>query len=78
MTVALQTDTSLAEGTTYDLVLLGRPDDQSLALHALKAEVPIQVGEVATPDAETSAAPLASTVVPEEAQEMEASPTSAG
>jgi hypothetical protein len=63
---------------TYDLIALGRPDDQTLTLLALMAEVPIQTGEVATPEAADEDAAIAETVVPEAIEEVEASPTPAG
>ena len=78
MTVALQTDATLEEGVTYDLIALGRPDDQTLTLLALMAPVAIQTGEVATPEAADADAAIAKTVVPQPIQEVEASPTPAG
>src|SRR5215211_1450921 len=78
MTVALQSDATFEEGVTYDLIALGRPDDQTLTLLALMAEVPIQTGEVATPEAADADAALAETVVPEAIEEVEVSPTPAG
>src|SRR5215211_5414111 len=78
MTVALESDATLEEGVTYDLIALGRPDDQTLTLLALMAEVPIQTGEVATPEAADADAALAETVVPEAIEEVEVSPTPAG
>src|SRR5215213_8734815 len=78
MTVALESDATFEEGVTYDLIALGRPDDQTLTLLALMAEVPIQTGEVATPEAADADAAIAETVVPEAIEEVEASPTPAG
>ncbi len=78
LTVALQADVALAEGVTYDLVVVGRPDDQTLALLALEAPVEIQTGEVATPDAVEDDASVAETIVPEAIEDAEASPTSGG
>src|SRR5215211_731109 len=78
MTVALESDATFEEGVTYDLIALGRPDDQTLTLLALMAEVPIQTGEVATPEAADADAALAETVVPEAIEEVEVSPTPAG
>jgi hypothetical protein len=75
MTVALQSDITLEEGVVYDLVVLGRPSDQSLALLALTAEVPIQIGEVATPEAVSGSETVAATVVPETIEADNASPT---
>jgi hypothetical protein len=49
---------------TYDLVALGRPDDQALTLLAVTAEVPIQTGDVVTPEAAS--------------EDVEVSPTPAG
>jgi hypothetical protein len=62
---------------TYDLVALGRADDRSLTLLALMAQVPIQTGEVATPETAGEDA-LAETVVPEAIEDVEVSPTPAG
>jgi hypothetical protein len=76
MTVAAQSDVTLDEGVTYDLIAIGRPEDRSLQLLALPVKVAIQTGEVATPEA-TAEAPLAETVVPQPAGGMEASPTPA-
>jgi hypothetical protein len=78
MTVALQSDATLEEGVTYDLVALGRPEDQTLTLLALMAEVAIQTGDVATPEAESGEEALAETVVPEAIEDIEVSPTPAG
>jgi hypothetical protein len=78
MTVALQSDATFEEGVTYDLVALGRPDDQTLTLLALMAPVAIQTGEVATPDAAADDTAIAETVVPEAIEDVEASPTPAG
>jgi hypothetical protein len=78
MTVALQSDATLEEGVTYDLVALGRPDDQTLTLLALTAPVEIQTGDVATPEAAAEDAAIAETVVPEAIEDVEASPTPAG
>jgi hypothetical protein len=78
MTVALQSDATLEPGVTYDLIALGRPDDQTLALLALMAPVAIQTGDVATPEAAAEDAALAETVVPEAIEDVEASPTPAG
>ena len=78
MTVALESEATLEEGVTYDLIALGRPDDQTLTLLALMAPVAIQTGEVATPEAADADAALAETVVPEAIEEVEVSPTPAG
>ena len=78
MTVALQSDATLEEGVTYDLIALGRPDDQTLTLLALMAPVAIQTGDVATPEAADDDAAIAETVVPEAIEDVEASPTPAG
>jgi hypothetical protein len=78
MTVALQSDATLEEGVTYDLIALGRPDDQTLTLLALMAPVAIQTGDVATPEAADDDAAIAETVVPEAIEDIEASPTPAG
>jgi hypothetical protein len=78
MTVALQLDATFEEGVTYDLVALGRPEDQTLTLLTLMAEVPIQTGDVATPEAESDEEALAETVVPEAIEDVEVSPTPAG
>lgn len=65
MTVALQADAAIEEGTVYDLVALGRPDDRTLALLVLTAPAEIQTGAIATPEAVSTDAPLAETVTPE-------------
>jgi hypothetical protein len=78
MTVALQSDATLEEGVTYDLVALGRPDDQTLTLLALMAPVAIQTGDVATPEAADDDAAIAETVEPQAIEDVEASPTPAG
>ena len=75
MTVALQSDATLEEGVTYDLIALGRPDDQTLTLLTLMAPVAIQTGDVATPEAADDDAAIAETVVPEAIEDVEASPT---
>ncbi|MBW3632833.1 MAG: DUF4397 domain-containing protein [Chloroflexi bacterium] len=77
MTVALQSEATLEEGVTYDLVALGRPEDQTLTLLALMAAVPIQIGDVATPAAASEDA-VAATVVPQAIEDVEASPTPVG
>ena len=78
MTVALQSDATFEEGVTYDLIALGRPEDQTLTLLALMAPVAIQTGDVATPEAADEGAAIAETVVPEAIEDVEASPTPAG
>jgi hypothetical protein len=78
MTVALQSDATLEEGVTYDLVALGRPDDQTLTLLALIAPVALQTGDVATPEAADDDAAIAETVEPQAIEDVEASPTPAG
>ena len=78
MTVALESDATFEEGVTYDLVALGRPEDQTLTLLALMAEVPIQTGDVATPEATSAEGAVAATVVPAAIEDVEASPTPAG
>ncbi|HLL51007.1 MAG TPA: DUF4397 domain-containing protein, partial [Thermomicrobiales bacterium] len=78
MTVALQSDATLEEGVTYDLIAVGRPEDQTLSLLTLMAEVPIQTGAIATPEAESGQEAMAETVVPEPIEDVEASPTPAG
>src|SRR5215207_3395569 len=78
MTVALQSDATLEEGVTYDLIALGRPDDQTLTLLALMAPVAIQTGDVATPEAASDDAAIAETVVPQAIEDVDASPTPAG
>jgi len=78
MTVALQADATLEEGMVYDLVALGRPEDQTLSLLVLTAPVPIQTGDVETPEGVTEDAAVAETVVPEtiESGDEAATPTS--
>jgi hypothetical protein len=78
MTVALQSNATFEEGVTYDLVALGRPDDQTLTLLALMAPVAIQTGDVATPEAASDDTAIAETVVPEAIEDVEASPTPVG
>jgi hypothetical protein len=78
MSVALQSDATLEEGVTYDLIAVGRPEDQTLTLLTLMAEVPIQTGAIATPEAESGQEAMAETVVPEPIEDVEASPTPAG
>jgi len=78
MTVALESDATLEEGVTYDLVALGRADEQTLTLLALMAPVAIQTGDVATPEAASEDAAIAETVVPQAIEDVEASPTPAG
>jgi hypothetical protein len=78
MNVALQSNASFAEGVTYDLIALGRADDQSLTLLALMAPVAIQTGAVATPEAASDDAGVAETVVPAAIEDVAASPTPAG
>ena len=75
LTVALQSDATLEEGMTYDLVVIGRPEDQTLALLVLTAPVTIQTGEVATPEAVADEASVAETVVPDAIEDGEVSPT---
>ena len=78
MTVALQTEATLEEGVTYDLVAVGRPDDQTLTLLTLMEKVPIQTGDTAAPEATSGEEAMAETVVPEAIEDVEASPTPAG
>ena len=78
MTVALQSNATLEEGVTYDLVALGRADNQTLTMLALMAPVAIQTGDVATPEAADEDAAIAETVVPEAIEDVEVSPTPAG
>jgi hypothetical protein len=78
MNVALQSDATFEEGVTYDLIALGRADEQTLTLLALMAPVEIQTGAVATPAAASEGAAVAETVVPEAIDDVEASPTPAG
>jgi hypothetical protein len=78
MTVALQSDATLEEGVTYDLIAVGRPEDQTLTLLTLLAQVPLQTGESATPEAAPGQNAPAATVVPEAIEDVEVSPTPAG
>jgi hypothetical protein len=75
LTVALQSDATLEAGVTYDLVVIGRPDDQTLALLALMAPVQIQTGEAATPETVEEEGSVAATVVPTVIEDAEASAT---
>ena len=74
MTVALQSDLTLEDSTVYDVVVLGRPDDQSLRLLVLAVPAETRTGLVATPDATEGDAPLAETAVPVDEAEVEATP----
>src|ERR687890_1175612 len=78
MTVALQSDATVEEGVTYDLIAMGRPEDQTLTLLTLMAPVALQPGAVATPEAADADAAIAATVVPEAIEEVKVSPTPAG
>jgi hypothetical protein len=78
MTVALETDATLEEGATYNLVAVGRPDDQTLTLLTLMTKVPSQAGDTATPETESGEESMAETVVPQAIEDVEASPTPAG
>jgi len=78
MNVALQTDATFEEGVTYDLIALGRADEQTLTLLALMAPVEIQTGDVATPEVTSEEGAVAATVVPEAIEDVEVSPTPAG
>lgn len=64
MTVALQDELLLENGMVYDLIVLGRPDDQSLRILSLVVPADIRTGLVATPEVEDDQAPLAGTAVP--------------
>ena len=75
LTVALQADVPVDEGVTYDLIVIGRPDDQTLALLPLLAPVAIQTGEVATPEAVEEDGSVAATVVPEAIEDDDAAAT---
>lgn len=75
LTVALQSEATLDEGVTYDLIVIGRPDDQTLALLPLLAPVAIQTGEVATPETVEEEGSVAATVVPEAIEDEDASAT---
>ena len=75
LTVALQADVTLDEGVTYDMVVIGRPDDQSLALLVLEAPVAIQTGDVATPEVVEEEGAVAATVVPEAIEDGDAPAT---
>ena len=57
------------------LVVIGRPDDQSLALLVLEAPVAIQTGEVATPEVVEEEGAVAATVVPEAIEDEDAPAT---
>ena len=70
MNVALQSDATFEEGVTYDLIALGRADDQTLTLLALMAPVAIQTGDVATPEAASEDAGVAETVVPKRSKTL--------
>ena len=49
-TILLNADENLKEATVYDLVVIGRSDDSSLALLVLTAPASVRNGEVATPE----------------------------
>ena len=51
-------------GQLDDLIVLGRPDDQSMRILSLVVPADIRTGLVATPEVEDDQAPLAGTAVP--------------
>jgi hypothetical protein len=76
--VTLRTDATIEEGTSYDLVVLGRPGDRSLRFLALRAPLGIRTGDIATPVVMTDDAALAETVIPrtlEDEDEVPPTPT---
>ena len=77
MTVALQSDLTLEDSTVYDMVVLGRPEDQSLRLLVLAVPAETRSGLVATPEAAEGDAPLAETAAPA-TEEAEADTTPTG
>jgi hypothetical protein len=64
MTVALQSDLTLEDGVVYDVVVLGRPADQSLRLLVLAVSAQTRTGLLATPEAAAGDVPLAETAEP--------------
>ena len=56
-TVALQTDVELEAGTVYDAIVIGRADDQTLALLVLTSEAGVREGGLATPGADVMTTP---------------------
>jgi hypothetical protein len=88
-TVLLAGDATFEAGMVYDVVMIGRTDDTSLALLVLSAQASVREGTVATPESEGTAgvgtaestvvdltvAPGDETVVPT-AGAVEATPTS--
>lgn len=62
--VEVRTDAVIAEGMSYDLVVIGRPADRSLRFLALRAPLGIRTGFTATPVVVTNDAALSVTVVP--------------
>src|SRR5215213_4299638 len=77
LTITLPSDATFTEGVVYDLMALGRADDASLELLALTVPVPLQTGDVATPNAAPGDAPLAETVLSETVDDLAPSPTPA-
>jgi hypothetical protein len=63
-TIAIQQDAQLEPGMAYDLLVVGRADDSTLALLVLSAQAAEREGGVATPTASGEDAEVA-TVVPE-------------
>jgi len=62
-TIAIQQDAQLEPGMSYDLLVVGRADDSTLALLVLSAQAAEREGGVATPTASGEDAEVA-TVVP--------------
>lgn len=54
-TIALQGDVTFDTGMVYDVILIGRTDDKSLALLVLSAKSLVRRGGVATPEAQGTA-----------------------
>src|SRR5215213_789252 len=77
LTITLPSEATFTEGVVYDLIALGRADDASLELLALTVPVPLQTGDVATPNAAPGDAPLAETVLSETVDDLAPSPTPA-
>jgi hypothetical protein len=48
-TIVVQSDATFKEGTVYDVIVVGRAEDQSLALLVLAAPATVRKGTVATP-----------------------------
>jgi hypothetical protein len=62
--IILESDLEVEAGTVYDVLLVGRSDNQSVDLVVLTAPVPLREGTAATPATNITATPAAGTVEP--------------